>query len=85
MYAHPTLQASSFNDASNVDESQEILQNIFLSIFFFGQSCHYSIVEVRLCSDRFPCILPPLATTVQCTRRPRHTKAVQAITHHGLS
>lgn len=30
-------------------------------------------------------ICPPLTNSVRCTQSPGHTKAVQAITHHGLS
>lgn len=63
----------------------ETLQNTY----FFAK-CHYNSGEVEsLTLTESLSILPPLlrllANCVWCTQTLGHTKAVQAITHHGLS
>lgn len=49
--------------------------------------CHYNSGEVEgfTLTEALSIPLLLLANCVRCTQTPGHTKAVQAITHHGLS
>lgn len=75
MTVYLTLQ-NFFTDTFSLNEAQETLQNTYF--------CRMSLCGGFTLTEALGVLHLPLLLA-NCVQTPGHTKAVQAITHHGLS